>query len=167
MTKKSLCEYFMTAIAGLFTFCPIELASIIDANLLFKILATLFFGPLIFVCLYFLYIQFTYKTQEITQEVSIISYEFKSPIPLKTTGDEQLFVRILFGENKKQNIIDVPMTKRDYDALNISETDNKVVITARVKVTAEDKVYPILIPDFITVTDIQKSDFNVEKSDFV
>ena len=88
-TKASLFDYYRTAICALFMFTPIEFASIIDANLFFKILATLFFGPLILVCLYFLYIQFTYKTQEITQKASVVSYKFKSSIPLKTTGDEK------------------------------------------------------------------------------
>ena len=60
------------------------------------------------------------------------------------------------------------MTKREYAALNISETENQVIITARVKITDEHKISPILMmPDFITVTDIKKADVNIDKSDVV
>ena len=117
------------------------------------------------VIIYQLYIQLTYEEKEIIQEGSITSYEVVDTINIEATGDERLSVFIEFNNGKA---INVPMTKREYDALNISKTDNTVIVSAHVKITDEDKICPLLcMHDFITITDIRKADVNINKSDFV
>jgi len=162
-TKKEYLSFFFYSIWGVVALSPLGMAGLFDGNFPIKIFFLLL-AVLFAISFYNIYIQLTYKEQEITQEASVVSYEFKSPITMHLTGDEKVSVRIQFDKNS----ISVPMTKKEYDALNISQNDNTVIVTGLVKITDKHKFCPfILFQDFITIKDIKKADINVEKSKFV
>lgn len=163
-TKESRSSYFQHAIFILLMCIALDIPCLTDRCLFINLLGliVLFF---IGVIIHQLYVQCTYEEKEITQEATIVSYEVVDTINLEPTGDERISVFIEFSNGKALNM---PMTKREYDALELSKTDNTVIVTARVKITDEDDICPLLfMHDFITVTDIRKAGVNINKSDFV